>query len=37
MTTFLANIVGAQAVQIVGNRSSIELAPTVKFIEAILK
>jgi rfaE bifunctional protein kinase chain/domain/rfaE bifunctional protein nucleotidyltransferase chain/domain len=37
VTTFLANVVGAQAVQIVGNRTSIERAPTIKFIEAILK
>jgi bifunctional ADP-heptose synthase (sugar kinase/adenylyltransferase) len=37
ITTFLANVVGAQAVQIVGNRSSIERVPTIKFIEAILK
>jgi rfaE bifunctional protein kinase chain/domain/rfaE bifunctional protein nucleotidyltransferase chain/domain len=37
VTTFLANVVGAQAVQIVGNRSSIERVPTIKFIEAMLK
>jgi rfaE bifunctional protein kinase chain/domain/rfaE bifunctional protein nucleotidyltransferase chain/domain len=37
VTTFLANVIGAQAVQIVGNRTSIERTPTIKFIEAILK
>ena len=37
VVTFLANVIGAQAVQIVGNRNSIERAPTIKFIEAILK
>lgn len=34
---FIANVVGAQKVQVVGNRSSIEKIATHKFIEALLK
>jgi rfaE bifunctional protein kinase chain/domain/rfaE bifunctional protein nucleotidyltransferase chain/domain len=34
---FIANVVGAQKVQVVGNRSSIEKVASYKFIEALLK
>lgn len=37
MVAFIANVIGAQAVQIVGNRTSIDRAATLKFIETILK
>jgi len=37
MIAFVANIVGAQAAQIVGNRSSIDRVATYKFIESLLK
>lgn len=35
--TFIANVVGAQKVQVIGNRTSIDKVATVKFIEALLK
>jgi rfaE bifunctional protein nucleotidyltransferase chain/domain len=35
--SFVANVVGAQAVQIVGNRSAIDRAATYKFIDSLLK
>lgn len=34
---FLANVTGAQKVQVVGNRSAIDRVATIKFIEALLK
>lgn len=34
---FVGNVIGAQAVQIVGNRSSIDRVSTLKFIESLLK
>lgn len=37
MIAFVANVVGAQAAQIVGNRSSVERVATYKFIESLLK
>jgi rfaE bifunctional protein kinase chain/domain/rfaE bifunctional protein nucleotidyltransferase chain/domain len=37
MIAFVANIVGAQAAQIVGNRSAIDRVATYKFIESLLK
>ena len=37
ITAFVANVIGAQKVQIMGNATSIERAPTLKFIEALLK
>jgi rfaE bifunctional protein kinase chain/domain/rfaE bifunctional protein nucleotidyltransferase chain/domain len=37
VVAFLANVVGAQAVQIVGNRSAIDRTATLKFIETLLK
>lgn len=37
MIAFVANVVGAQAAQIVGNRSAIDRIATYKFIEALLK
>ncbi len=37
MIAFVANVVGAQAAQIVGNRSSVDRIATYKFIEALLK
>jgi len=37
MIAFVANIVGAQAAQIVGNRTSVDRVATYKFIESLLK
>jgi rfaE bifunctional protein kinase chain/domain/rfaE bifunctional protein nucleotidyltransferase chain/domain len=37
MIAFVANVVGAQAAQIVGNRSAVDRVATFKFIEALLK
>jgi rfaE bifunctional protein nucleotidyltransferase chain/domain len=37
MITFVANAVGAQAAQIVGNRSAVDRVATYKFIESLLK
>jgi len=37
MIAFVANVVGAQAAQIVGNRSSVDRVATYKFIESLLK
>ncbi len=37
MIAFVANVVGAQAAQIVGNRSAVDRVATYKFIEALLK
>jgi rfaE bifunctional protein kinase chain/domain/rfaE bifunctional protein nucleotidyltransferase chain/domain len=37
MIAFVANVVGAQAAQIVGNRSAIDRVATYKFIESLLK
>jgi rfaE bifunctional protein kinase chain/domain/rfaE bifunctional protein nucleotidyltransferase chain/domain len=37
LVPFVGNVIGAQAVQIMGNRTSIERVPTLKFIEALLK
>jgi rfaE bifunctional protein nucleotidyltransferase chain/domain len=37
IVTFLANVIGAQAVQIIGNKSSIDRIATIKFIESLLK
>lgn len=37
MIAFVANVVGAQAAQIVGNRSAVERVATYKFIEGLLK
>jgi rfaE bifunctional protein kinase chain/domain/rfaE bifunctional protein nucleotidyltransferase chain/domain len=37
MVAFLANVIGAQKVQIVGNKSSIDRVATLKFIESLLK
>lgn len=37
MVAFIANVIGAQAAQIVGNRSSVDRVATHKFIEALLK
>lgn len=37
VVAFIANVAGAQKVQVVGNRSSIEKVATYKFIEALLK
>ena len=34
---FIANVIGAQKVQIVGNRSAIDRVATIKFVEALLK
>lgn len=34
---FIANVIGAQKVQVVGNRASVEKIATAKFIEALLK
>jgi hypothetical protein len=34
---FIANVIGAQAVQTMGNRSSIDRVATYKFVEALLK
>ncbi len=34
---FLANVIGAQAVQIMGNRHAIDRAATIKFIDSLLK
>jgi len=37
MITFVANVIGAQAAQIVGNRSAVGRVATYKFIESMLK
>jgi rfaE bifunctional protein kinase chain/domain/rfaE bifunctional protein nucleotidyltransferase chain/domain len=37
MVAFIANVVGAQAVQIVGNRTAIDRTATLKFVETLLK
>ena len=37
VTAFLCNVVGAQKVQIVGNRHAVERAATAKFVQALLK
>lgn len=37
MIAFVANVVGAQATQIVGNRNAVDRVATMKFIEALLK
>jgi rfaE bifunctional protein nucleotidyltransferase chain/domain len=37
MITFVANVIGAQAAQIVGNRSAVDRVATYKFIESLLK
>jgi rfaE bifunctional protein kinase chain/domain/rfaE bifunctional protein nucleotidyltransferase chain/domain len=37
MIAFVANVVGAQAVQIVGNRRAVDRVATYKFIESLLK
>ena len=34
---FLANVIGAQAVQIMGNRRAVDRAATLKFIDSLLK
>jgi rfaE bifunctional protein kinase chain/domain/rfaE bifunctional protein nucleotidyltransferase chain/domain len=37
VVAFLANVVGAQMVQVMGNRSAIDRVGTIKFIESLLK
>ena len=37
MVAFVANVIGAQAVQIMGNRDSVTRVGTYKFIETLLK
>lgn len=37
VVAFLANVIGAQSVRVVGNSASVELIPTLKFIETLLK
>lgn len=37
MIVFMANVIGAQAAQIIGNRTAIDRVATLKFIEALLK
>jgi rfaE bifunctional protein nucleotidyltransferase chain/domain len=37
VTAFLANVIGAQKVQIMGNRSAVDRVATVKFVQALLK
>jgi len=37
MVAFVANVIGGQAVQIMGNRDTISRVATIKFIEALLK
>jgi rfaE bifunctional protein nucleotidyltransferase chain/domain len=37
MIAFVANVIGAQAAQIVGNRSAVDRVATYKFIESLLK
>jgi hypothetical protein len=37
MIVFVANVVGAQAAQIVGNRSAVDRVATYKFIDSLLK
>jgi rfaE bifunctional protein nucleotidyltransferase chain/domain len=37
VTAFIANVIGAQKVMIVGNRSSVEKTATYKFVETLLK
>jgi rfaE bifunctional protein kinase chain/domain/rfaE bifunctional protein nucleotidyltransferase chain/domain len=37
MVAFVANVIGAQAVQIMGNRDTVSRVATIKFIEALLK
>jgi rfaE bifunctional protein nucleotidyltransferase chain/domain len=37
LVAFIANVVGAQKVQIMGNAASVDRVPTIKFIESLLK
>jgi hypothetical protein len=37
MITFVSNVVGAQASQIVGNRQAVDRVATFKFIESLLR
>jgi sugar/nucleoside kinase (ribokinase family) len=37
MIAFVANVIGSQAAQIIGNRNSVDRVATYKFIEALLK
>jgi hypothetical protein len=37
LIAFVANVVGAQAAQIVGNRSAVDRVMTFKFIDSLLK
>ena len=37
ITAFVANVIGAQAVQIMGNARSVERVSTIKFVQALLK
>jgi rfaE bifunctional protein kinase chain/domain/rfaE bifunctional protein nucleotidyltransferase chain/domain len=37
MVAFVANVIGAQAVEIMGNATSIQRVPTLKFIDTLLK
>jgi hypothetical protein len=37
MVAFVANVIGAEAAQIVGNRSAVDRVATYKFIESLLK
>lgn len=37
MIAFVANVIGAQAAQIIGNRSAVDWVSTMKFIDALLK
>ncbi|MGH7715981.1 MAG: PfkB family carbohydrate kinase, partial [Vulcanimicrobiaceae bacterium] len=37
IVAFIANVVGAQKVKVVGNSAAVERVPTLKFIEALLK
>ena len=37
MVAFVANVIGAQMVQVMGNRSSTERVATIKFVESLLK
>jgi len=37
MITFIANVIGAQATQIMGNRSAVDRVATYKFIDSLLK
>lgn len=37
VTAFIANVIGAQMVQVVGNRTSMDRVATIKFVQALLK